>query len=149
MKVVSLYPVPQPPLHYYTWHTLALNLLFLFYLLTTFFALVFGPYCSQRRSPGGSLIRATYTKCKLDLKKPEDRLQYFETHGTGTPSGDPVEAEAIQRVFFPGDDTYPADGAGAVADPSTRSFLLHVRQQLQVRRHQYGHAIIESCGPDL
>ncbi|KEY66410.1 hypothetical protein S7711_05843 [Stachybotrys chartarum IBT 7711] len=48
-----------------------------------------------------SLIRSTYAKCGLDLRKAADRPQYFEAHGTGTPVGDPTEAEAIQRVFFP------------------------------------------------
>jgi hybrid polyketide synthase/nonribosomal peptide synthetase ACE1 len=47
------------------------------------------------------LIRATYGKCGLDLTKAADRPQYFEAHGTGTPAGDLIEAEAIQRVFYP------------------------------------------------
>ncbi|RYP43239.1 hypothetical protein DL770_011775 [Monosporascus sp. CRB-9-2] len=47
-----------------------------------------------------SLIRATYGKAGLDLLKSSDRPQYFEAHGTGTPAGDPIEAEAIQRAFF-------------------------------------------------
>jgi acyl transferase domain-containing protein/nucleoside-diphosphate-sugar epimerase/phospholipid N-methyltransferase len=46
------------------------------------------------------LIKATYNKCGLDLRNPDDRPQYFEAHGTGTPAGDPIEAETIQRVFF-------------------------------------------------
>jgi hybrid polyketide synthase/nonribosomal peptide synthetase ACE1 len=28
-----------------------------------------------------------------------DHPQYFEAHGTGTPTGDPIEAEAISSVF--------------------------------------------------
>ncbi|KAI1392107.1 putative polyketide synthase [Hypoxylon trugodes] len=48
-----------------------------------------------------ALIRHTYAKAGLDpLNKPEDRPQYFEAHGTGTPAGDPIEAEAIYRAFF-------------------------------------------------
>lgn len=47
-----------------------------------------------------ALIRATYNKAGLDLSKPSDRPQYFEAHGTGTPAGDPIEAEAIHRAFF-------------------------------------------------
>lgn len=47
-----------------------------------------------------SLIRSTYAKAGLDVLSQEDRCQYFEAHGTGTPAGDPIEAEAIQRAFF-------------------------------------------------
>lgn len=46
------------------------------------------------------LICATYKRAGLDLSKPSDRPQYFEAHGTGTPAGDPVEAEAISSAFF-------------------------------------------------
>jgi hybrid polyketide synthase / nonribosomal peptide synthetase ACE1 len=46
------------------------------------------------------LIRDTYRRAGLDLSKPSDRPQYFEAHGTGTPAGDPVEAEAISTAFF-------------------------------------------------
>jgi len=46
-----------------------------------------------------ALIRDTYARAGLDLAKEEDRCQYFEAHGTGTPAGDPVEAEAIQRAL--------------------------------------------------
>ena len=47
-----------------------------------------------------ALIQSTYAKCGLDLTIPEDRPQFFEAHGTGTPAGDPIEAEAIHRAFF-------------------------------------------------
>ncbi|KAI0388542.1 hypothetical protein F5Y17DRAFT_463603 [Xylariaceae sp. FL0594] len=47
-----------------------------------------------------SLIRETYDKACLDLGNPSDRPQYFEAHGTGTPTGDPIEAEAISTAFF-------------------------------------------------
>lgn len=46
------------------------------------------------------LINVTYKKAGLDLSKPTDRPQYFEAHGTGTPAGDPMEAEAISTAFF-------------------------------------------------
>lgn len=47
-----------------------------------------------------SLIRDTYRRAGLDLSNKQDRCQYFEAHGTGTPAGDPPEAEAISRTFF-------------------------------------------------
>ncbi|KAF2107006.1 hypothetical protein BDV96DRAFT_506848 [Lophiotrema nucula] len=46
------------------------------------------------------LIRDTYAKCGLDPRRREDRCQYFEAHGTGTPAGDPNEASAIAQAFF-------------------------------------------------
>lgn len=47
-----------------------------------------------------ALIRQTYAKAGLNIvDNPEDRCQYFEAHGTGTPAGDPVEAKAIHDVF--------------------------------------------------
>ncbi|KAH7019596.1 beta-ketoacyl synthase domain-containing protein [Ilyonectria destructans] len=53
-----------------------------------------------------TLIRETYARAGLDVTK--DRCQYFEAHGTGTPAGDPVEAEAVHTAFFghkiPGDE---------------------------------------------
>ena len=47
-----------------------------------------------------ALIHSTYAKAGLDISQPTDRPQYFEAHGTGTPAGDPVEAEAISSAFF-------------------------------------------------
>ncbi|KAJ5682101.1 uncharacterized protein N7477_002041 [Penicillium maclennaniae] len=51
-------------------------------------------------SAQADLIRATYSRAGLDLANPRDRPQYFEAHGTGTPAGDPVEAQAISNAFF-------------------------------------------------
>lgn len=48
-----------------------------------------------------ALIESTYARCGLNLSLVEDRPQYFEAHGTGTPAGDPIEAEAVCRAFFP------------------------------------------------
>lgn len=46
------------------------------------------------------LIRQTYARAGLDpMKNPEDRPQFFEAHGTGTPAGDPKEAAAIHECF--------------------------------------------------
>ncbi|KAE8133672.1 lovastatin nonaketide synthase [Aspergillus pseudotamarii] len=47
-----------------------------------------------------ALIRRTYERAGLDPNSPRDRPQYFEAHGTGTPAGDPKEAEAIAKAFF-------------------------------------------------
>ncbi|PWY76064.1 putative hybrid NRPS/PKS enzyme [Aspergillus sclerotioniger CBS 115572] len=47
-----------------------------------------------------ALIETTYAKAGLDLHRAQDRPQYFEAHGTGTPAGDPTEAEAIHNAFF-------------------------------------------------
>lgn len=49
-----------------------------------------------------ALIRQVYKRAGLDVTKPEDRCQYFEAHGTGTPAGDPQEAQAISSAFFGG-----------------------------------------------
>lgn len=51
------------------------------------------------------LIRQTYRRAGLDLNRVLDRPQYFEAHGTGTPAGDPQEAQAISRAFFGADNT--------------------------------------------
>lgn len=56
-----------------------------------------------------SLIRSTYAKAGLDILSQQDRCQYFEAHGTGTPAGDPIEAEAIQRAFFSQENPAPFD----------------------------------------
>ncbi|PKX89311.1 polyketide synthetase [Aspergillus novofumigatus IBT 16806] len=54
-----------------------------------------------------ALIKRVYEDCDLDPVR--DRCQYFECHGTGTPAGDPVEAEAIQRTFFPEGTSFPTE----------------------------------------
>ncbi|TLD04871.1 uncharacterized protein PgNI_10061 [Pyricularia grisea] len=43
-----------------------------------------------------ALIQETYRRAGLDLTKARDRPQFFECHGTGTPAGDPLEAQAVQ-----------------------------------------------------
>lgn len=47
-----------------------------------------------------TLIRETYARAGLDLRKKCDRPQYFEAHGTGTLAGDPQEARGIYSAFF-------------------------------------------------
>ena len=56
-----------------------------------------------------SLIRDTYARAGLDLKNKDHRCQYFEAHGTGTPAGDPQEAEALNSAFFAGEHHDPDD----------------------------------------
>lgn len=49
-----------------------------------------------------ALIRGTYSRAGLNpLQVDGDRPQYFEAHGTGTSTGDPIEAEAISQAFYP------------------------------------------------
>lgn len=47
------------------------------------------------------LIKDCYSLAGLDLANPAHRPQFFEAHGTGTPAGDPIEAEAISSALFP------------------------------------------------
>ncbi|KAI1768458.1 hypothetical protein GGR53DRAFT_532368 [Hypoxylon sp. FL1150] len=58
------------------------------------------PSASAQRA----LIHSVYRKAGLDPKNPRDRPQYIEAHGTGTPAGDPVEADALNSAFFSQDD---------------------------------------------
>lgn len=52
-------------------------------------------------SAQASLIRSTYQRAGLDPTTKSGRCQFFEAHGTGTPAGDPQEAEALCRAFYP------------------------------------------------
>ena len=47
-----------------------------------------------------ALIRSTYARAGLDILVQRDRPQFFEAHGTGTPAGDPTEAEAVYKAFY-------------------------------------------------
>jgi hybrid polyketide synthase/nonribosomal peptide synthetase ACE1 len=55
------------------------------------------------------LIAETYARAGMDIRRAQDRPQFFHAHGTGTPAGDPQEAEAIAKAFFPGENK-KADG---------------------------------------
>ncbi|KAM7215919.1 lovastatin nonaketide synthase [Rhypophila decipiens] len=67
-----------------------------------------------KASSQADLIRKTYQKAGLNPLADKDRCQYFECHGTGTAAGDPVEASAIQQVFFPSNSFL---GQQEAADP--------------------------------
>ncbi|KAF7155441.1 hypothetical protein CNMCM5623_007512 [Aspergillus felis] len=51
-------------------------------------------------SAQAELIKQTYLRAGLDINVPQDRPHFFQAHGTGTPAGDPQEAEAIAQAFF-------------------------------------------------
>ncbi|KAI1298194.1 hypothetical protein F5Y03DRAFT_386702 [Xylaria venustula] len=54
------------------------------------------PSASAQRA----LIHSVYYKAGLDPGNSAHHPQYIEAHGTGTPAGDPVEAEALSTAFF-------------------------------------------------
>ncbi|KAK4067253.1 uncharacterized protein Triagg1_7696 [Trichoderma aggressivum f. europaeum] len=56
-----------------------------------------------------ALIKDTYERAGLNPQNKEDRCQYFEAHGTGTPAGDPQEAEALHTAFFNNDQRDAGD----------------------------------------
>ena len=78
-----------------------------------------------------ALIQKTYAKAGLDLSRRSDRPQYFEAHGTGTPAGDPIEAEAISAAFF---------GTNANFRPKSRDDTLYVGSIKTVIGHTEGTA---------
>ncbi|KAJ0123851.1 Beta-ketoacyl synthase [Diaporthe amygdali] len=84
-----------------------------------------------------ALIRDTYARAGLDLHKKTHRPQYFEAHGTGTPAGDPQEAEGIDTAFY------------SDSDPDTAENTLLVGSIKTVIGHTEGTAgiagIIKAC----
>ncbi|KAK7224846.1 hypothetical protein V2G26_012849 [Clonostachys chloroleuca] len=78
-----------------------------------------------------ALMRDCYARAGLDLNSRSDRPQYFEAHGTGTPTGDPIEAEAISTTFF-------SDASNEAFDP------LHVGGVKTVIGHTEGTAGLAS-----
>ncbi|KAF4511963.1 hypothetical protein G6O67_001157 [Ophiocordyceps sinensis] len=71
-----------------------------------------------------ALIRQTYRKAGLDPVA--DRCQYFESHGTGTQAGDPVEARAISDAFFPSGTPGQGDRAGRLYCGSIKTIVGHL-----------------------
>jgi hybrid polyketide synthase/nonribosomal peptide synthetase ACE1 len=80
-----------------------------------------------------ALIRNTYAQAGLDLNKPEDRPQFFHAHGTGTPAGDPQEAEAISEAFYP--------------NGSSATDMLYVGSIKTIIGHSEGVSAIIPCSP--
>ena len=64
-----------------------------------------------------ALIRETYRRAGLDPSTKAGRYQFFEAHGTGTQTGDPKEAEALDTAFFP--DHAAAEGELVVGSIKT------------------------------
>lgn len=78
------------------------------------------------------LIQSTYARAGLDpVNCSQDRCQYFEAHGTGTQAGDPQEASAIYKAFFPEDPTDTTD---------SKAEVLHVGSIKTVVGHTEGTA---------
>ena len=72
-----------------------------------------------------SLIRDTYARAGLDASRPSDRCQYFEAHGTGTPTGDPLEAEAVTSAFFPEKSNFEASDDDMLYIGSIKTVIGH------------------------
>lgn len=88
-------------------------------------------YSSPSAKAQMALMRDCYARAGLDLNSRSDRPQYFEAHGTGTPTGDPIEAEAISTTFF-------SDASNEAFDP------LHVGGVKTVIGHTEGTAGLAS-----
>lgn len=72
-----------------------------------------------------ALIRETYARAGLDPTSRTDRCQYFEAHGTGTPAGDPVEAEAVHTAFFGPEALAEKDGQTPLFVGSIKTVIGH------------------------
>lgn len=87
-------------------------------------------FSQHRPSPSAqaSLIQECYARAGLDPSHPDQRPQLFEAHGTGTPAGDPVEAEAIASAFFPdktADSPYTGEPSGKLYVGSIKTVIGH------------------------
>ncbi|KAF3480935.1 uncharacterized protein GIQ15_06282 [Arthroderma uncinatum] len=74
-------------------------------------------------SAQAALILNTYRRAGLDITNPDDRPQYFHAHGTGTPAGDPQEAEAISTALFP--DGYDVKNGEKLLVGSIKTIIGH------------------------
>ncbi|RYP45619.1 hypothetical protein DL768_008056 [Monosporascus sp. mg162] len=66
-----------------------------------------------------ALISQVYANAGLDVRRMTDHCQYFEAHGTGTPTGDPIEAAAISEAFFNTSDPADQETSPMLEIPST------------------------------
>ena len=80
-----------------------------------------------------AVIREAYERTGLDCRLKTDRCQYFEAHGTGTPTGDPIEAEAVRTAFF-------QPSGGGASDGDERDDFLYVGSIKSVVGHLEGCA---------
>ncbi|KAM5462795.1 putative Hybrid PKS-NRPS biosynthetic cluster [Microsporum audouinii] len=76
-------------------------------------------------SSQASLIRQVYSKTGLDPRNETDRCQFFECHGTGTPAGDPVEAQAIHDAFFGADTCHRPEAVTPLYVGSIKTVVGH------------------------
>ncbi|KAH7311468.1 hypothetical protein B0I35DRAFT_481428 [Stachybotrys elegans] len=70
------------------------------------------------------LIRTCYARAGLNLTKPSDRPHFIEANGVGSPTADPVEAEAISAAFFGAGQT-PDSEANHLYVGSVKTVLGH------------------------
>lgn len=106
-----------------------------------------------------ALIRETYARAGLDPMAKADRCQYFEAHGTGTPAGDPVEAEAVHKAFF-GNASATEDEAECLFVGSIKTIIGHtestaglagILKVVQAMKHGYiaPNMLLEKLNPDI
>ena len=81
-----------------------------------------------------ALICQTYQRAGLDPQI--DRCEYFEAHGTGTPTGDPIEAKAVRDAFWP----LKVDTGGPPVDEASAGEKLYIGSVKTVIGHTEGCA---------
>ncbi|KAH7329713.1 beta-ketoacyl synthase domain-containing protein [Stachybotrys elegans] len=110
-----------------------------------------------RASAQAALIRETYARAGLDPTKAADRCEYFEAHGTGTPAGDPVEAEAVHTAFFShgrvpeGEQMYIGSVKTIIGHTESTAGLAGILKVVQAMKHGYvpPNMLLERLNPDV
>ena len=69
-------------------------------------------------------------------------ISYVETHGTGTPLGDPIEIEGLRRAFAVSEEV----AAGAVRAECAEIEHRSPRSCIRNRRHDQGHPVPAASG---